>query len=252
MKDSKELFSDRVEQYQAYRPGYPEEALRFLYEALDFASAALVADIGSGTGIFTRALLERGSAVVAVEPNREMRRAAEAALSGYPGFRSVDGAAEATTLGDGSVDRIVSAQAFHWFDIPGAKREFARILKPDGIVALVWNRRRTDAGPFAEAYERLLRTYGREYERVNHTNLKHEDFASFFRDGAYEKRTFAHRQTYDKEGLKGRTMSSSYCPLPGESNFEPMMAELERLFDETQRDGVVAFDYATDIFYGKV
>jgi len=252
LNDSKRIFSDRVDNYVLYRPGYPVEALDFLYDRLGFAQASTIADVGSGTGIFTKYLLDRGNEVFAVEPNPDMRRAAESKLSGYERFRSVDGAAEGTTLADGAVEGIVSAQAFHWFDIPAAKREFARILKPEGYAALVWNRRRNDVGRFAKEYEGLLKRYGRDYEKVNHNNLGHEQFASFFRNGAYEKASFPHLQPYDAEGLKGRTLSASYCPLPGEANYEPLMAALDDLFARTAKDGTVAFEYVTEVYFGHV
>lgn len=252
MSDNKERFSDRVDHYVLYRPGYPVEAIDFLYEEIGFGSAGTIADIGSGTGIFTKLLLERGSDVIAVEPNREMRSAAEARLSSYERYRSVDGSAEETTLPDDAVGGIVCAQAFHWFDIPRAKREFGRILRPGGVAALVWNRRLTDVGAFAAEYDALLRRYGNDYEKVNHKNLRHEHFAAFFADGAYERAVFSHRQPYGLESLKGRTMSSSYCPLPGEPGYEPLMAALDELFARTAADGVVAFEYETEIYYGHV
>ncbi|WP_309122992.1 class I SAM-dependent methyltransferase [Paenibacillus sp.] len=252
MSDSKQRFSDRVDNYVRYRPGYPVEAIDFLYERLGFGEAESIADIGAGTGIFTKLLLERGSSVVAVEPNPDMRRAAEAALSSYERYRSTDGSAEETSLADDAVDGIVSAQAFHWFDIPRVKREFGRILKPGGYTALVWNRRLTDTDDFAVEYDASLKRYGHDYEKVNHKNIQHEHFVSFFKEGEYEKAVFRHRQPYDLEGLKGRTLSSSYCPLPGEANYEPLMAALDELFARTSRDGFIAFEYETEVFYGQV
>jgi SAM-dependent methyltransferase len=252
MSDNKQRFSDRVDHYVSYRPGYPVEMLDFLYKEVGFGSAASVADIGSGTGIFTKLLLDRGSAVFAVEPNREMRSAAESMLSDYERYVSVDGSAEETTLEAQSVGAIVSAQAFHWFDIPLAKREFGRILRPGGYTALVWNRRSTDADAFAVEYDALLKRYGNDYEKVNHKNLRHEHFAAFFANGAYERAAFPHRQPYDLDGLKGRTMSASYCPLPGEPGYEPLMDALDELFARTARDGVIAFEYETEVFYGQI
>ncbi|HZG86746.1 class I SAM-dependent methyltransferase [Paenibacillus sp.] len=252
MRDSKERFGERVEHYVKYRPGYPAEALDFLYGELGFADAELIADVGAGTGIFAKLLLERGSAVAAVEPNAEMRRAAEAALSGWDRFRAVDGSAERTTLPDGSVDGIVCAQSFHWFDIPAAKREFARILRPNRYVALIWNRRKPDADPFAQEYESLLQRYSRDYEIVKHDKVEDGQLESFFRDAKYGKRSFPNRQTFDAEGLRGRAMSSSYCPLPGEPNFEPLMNGLDAAFERWQRDGAVRFEYETNVYYGFV
>ncbi|MCI3919463.1 class I SAM-dependent methyltransferase [Paenibacillus sp. TRM 82003] len=250
--DSKERFSNRVAHYTKYRPGYPKAAIDFLYETVGFTEAEAVADVGAGTGIFTATLLERGTFVYAVEPNPDMRRAAEAALAGTDGFVPVPGSAEETSLPAGSVDFVVCAQAFHWFDIARTKAEFARILRPDGVVALIWNRRRPDVDAFNREYEALVRTYGNDYAEVNHNNLGPEHFEAFFRDGAYEMRTFEHLQTFDRERLRGRLLSSSYCPLPGEAGYEPLMSAMDDLFDREATDGTVAFQYATEIYYGRV
>lgn len=123
-------FSSRVGHYVRWRPGYPPEVLPLLGARCRLRRDSVVADIGSGTGLFTRLLLENGNLVYAVEPNAEMRQAAEGALAGFAGFRSVGAPAEATGLPARSVDLISAAQAAHWFDIPRVKREFRRIAKP--------------------------------------------------------------------------------------------------------------------------
>ncbi|MBP3964998.1 class I SAM-dependent methyltransferase [Paenibacillus lignilyticus] len=252
MKDNTKRFSDRVEQYVKYRPSYPAAALDFIYEEAALAPATcIIADIGSGTGIFSRLLLERGSTVVAVEPNTEMRLAAEDQLGGHDRYRSVDGSAEATKLGAGSVDCIVSAQAFHWFEPESTRLEFRRILRADGSVALIWNTRLVD-DPFGADYDQLLLRYAPDYKDVNHRRLHHEDFASFFRDGSYKKAEFANEQLFDLEGLIGRTLSSSYVPLPGSPSYKPYMEALGALFDKHQQNGIVSFQYRTDIYVGLV
>jgi ubiquinone/menaquinone biosynthesis C-methylase UbiE len=125
-------FSDRVANYVRYRPGYPPDALAALREECGLAPDHFVADIASGTGIWTRMLLENNNSVFGVEPNAEMRAAGERLLQGFPKFTSVAGSAEATTLADHSVEFVTAAQAAHWFDRGRARREFVRILKPGG------------------------------------------------------------------------------------------------------------------------
>src|SRR6185437_8847127 len=166
MLRSTERFSTRVENYIKYRPSYPTGVLELMRARCGLAATATVADVGSGTGILTELLLETGAQVFAVEPNKEMREAAERLLSDYGRFRSVAGAAEATTLPQASVDLITASQAFHWFDIPKARRELARVLKPQGWVVLIWNERPADAGAFHDEYDRLLRRHAAEYDRV--------------------------------------------------------------------------------------
>src|SRR6202020_1636808 len=140
-------FSDRVENYVRYRPGYPPEVLPALRAECGLAPSHTVADIASGTGIWTRTLLENGNRVFGVEPNAEMRAAGERLLAGFPNFVSIAGTAEATTLADHSVDFVTAAQAAHWFDRERARREFVRILKPGGCLVLLWNGRLTATTP---------------------------------------------------------------------------------------------------------
>jgi ubiquinone/menaquinone biosynthesis C-methylase UbiE len=132
MIDSTKRFSSRVENYIKYRPGYPPAMLDLLKEKCGLTGGSMVADIGSGTGILTELFLRNGNQVIGVEPNREMREAAERLLGKDPKFTSVSGTAESTTLKDQSVDFIAASQAFHWFDREQARREFLRVLKPGG------------------------------------------------------------------------------------------------------------------------
>src|SRR5258708_2582165 len=141
-------FSDRVENYVRYRPGYPPGVLQALRDDCGLAPGHVIADIASGTGIWTRMLLENGNPVFGVEPNTEMREAGERLLAAFPKFTSVAGNAEATTLPDHSVDFITAAQAAHWFDRERARLEFVRILKSRGWLALLWNDRLTRSTPF--------------------------------------------------------------------------------------------------------
>jgi SAM-dependent methyltransferase len=250
--DSKQRFSDRVETYIKYRPGYPIEALDYLYTVVGLNSGAIVADVGAGTGIFSSLLLERGTTVYAVEPNLEMREAAVQKLGDQPHFHAVDGSAEQTGLPDGTVDFIVCAQSFHWFDRAAAQREFRRILKPGGKVALLWNARLTEGTLFLEGYERLLTQYGTDYVKVNHRNISPEALRPFFREGLFTIAKFPNRQLFDFADLQGRLLSSSYSPLPGHPNYKPMIEALSSLFDRTQVNGNVSFDYQTEVFWGEV
>src|SRR5258706_9853328 len=146
-------FSDRVQDYVRWRPGYPPAVLEALRSDLGLRPAHVVADIGSGTGLLSRLLVENGNVVYGVEPNRAMAAVAEADLGPSRRFHSVDGRAEATGLGAGSVDLVTAGQAFHWFKVPESRAEFLRILRPGGGVALVWNLPRVDSTPFLREYE---------------------------------------------------------------------------------------------------
>ena len=130
--DAKQRFSSRVADYVRYRPGYPTELIPLLRRECGLLAEHLIADVGSGTGLLTKVFLENGNRVIGVEPNAEMRAAGNEFLAAYEKFLSVAGSSDATTLGDGSVDFVTAAQAFHWFEPEGTRREFVRILKPGG------------------------------------------------------------------------------------------------------------------------
>jgi SAM-dependent methyltransferase len=250
--DSTRRFTSRVENYIKYRPGYPRAFIDLLADECGLTSASVVADIGSGTGILSELFLRHGNRVRAVEPNREMREAGERLLKDYANFESVEGRAEATTLADASVDFVTAGQAFHWFDPGGARREFARVLKPGGWAVLVWNDRRTSGTPFLEDYERLLLTYGTDYREVSHKYAGEDSLRTFFGAAGFHSKTFENRQLFDFDGLKGRLLSSSYAPEPGHPGFHSMMQELVSLFERHEEDGRIVFAYDTKVFYGQL
>lgn len=253
MQDPTQRFSNRVENYVRYRPSYPGGVLDLLQSECGLAPGAPVADVGSGTGILSSLLLERGARVYGVEPNREMREAAESRLRNYERFVSVEGTAEETGLPGSHVALVTVGQAFHWFDVEGARREFGRILAPGGYAALVWNRRKTDATPFLRDYERLLLEYGTDYEGVARRESQSLAAAhSLFSTGSLRERAFGNRQDFGREELRGRTLSSSFVPGPEEAAAGPMLFELERLFDEHQSGGKVAFEYDVRVLYGRI
>jgi SAM-dependent methyltransferase len=249
--DSRERFSDRVANYVRYRPDYPIEMLDVLREHAGLHAGNRVADIGSGTGIASRLLLDAGCEVFAVEPNDAMREAAGTQLGSNPLFHSVAAPAEATTLPDHSVDMILSAQAFHWFDRERARAEFSRILRSSGRIALVWNVRQTDSTPFLRDYESLLLAFATDYMQVRHENVDDSALGRFFIGGRHTKHTLPNAQHFDFDGLRGRLLSSSYAPAEGHPSHAPMLAELRRIFDVHQRDGKVSFLYGTEIVIGE-
>jgi SAM-dependent methyltransferase len=244
-------FSDRVDNYVRYRPGYPSDALRVLKNDCGLKPEHVIADLASGTGIWTRMLLENGNRVFGVEPNAEMRQAGERLLAEFPRFTSVAGTAEATTLPEASVDFVTAAQAGHWFDRPRARREFVRILRPGGWLVLLWNERLTDSTPFLRDYEQLLLTFGTDYEQVRHEHTT-ESLHEFFDPVPFQERIFANRQEFDYAGVEGRLLSSSYAPGPENPNHQPMLRELKLIFDAHAVDGRAAFEYKTRVYFGQL
>jgi SAM-dependent methyltransferase len=252
LQDAKERFSTRVGNYAKHRPGYPRELLNLLERECGLAKDSVVADIGSGTGIFSELFLKHGNDVYAVEPNAAMRASAEQALAGHAKFHSVAGSAEATGLSDGSVDLIAAAQAFHWFQPAGARREFRRVLRPAGLAVILWNNRKSSGTAFLEAYEALLQRFGTDYADVSHRWHNEHDLSEFFGTRAIKTAKFPNHQLHDWEGLKGRLLSSSYVPDAGQPGYELMLAELERIFSKHERDGRVMMEYEVEVLHGRL
>ena len=247
--DSKERFSDRVEKYARFRPGYPPEVLEVLKNECGLTRDSVVADIASGTGIFTRLLLENGNRAFGVEPNGDMRRAGENYLAKYPTFTSINGTAENTGLPAHSVDLVTAAQAAHWFDREHALREFQRILKPGGYVALLWNDRRLEASAFDRDYEQMVLQYGTDYTDVNRFGKAADKFFDGLR---FELRVLSKFQDFDYAGLEGRLLSSSYAPQPTDPAHAPMLAELRRIFDAYQSSGKIRMEYDTKLYFARL
>jgi SAM-dependent methyltransferase len=244
-------FSDRVENYVRYRPGYPPDVIEELKAECGLVADDVIADIASGTGIWTRMLLENGNPVFGIEPNVEMREAGERLLAAFPRFTSVVGTAEATTLTDRSVDVVTTAQAAHWFHRERARREFVRIVKPGGWLVLLWNERLTDSTPFLRDYEQMLLKYGTDYQDVRHERTT-DAVNEFFDPAPYEERAFEMRQEFDYAGIEGRLLSSSYAPGPEHPQHAPMLRELRRIFDARAVEGRATFEYKTRMYFGRL
>jgi ubiquinone/menaquinone biosynthesis C-methylase UbiE len=252
MKDSTLQFSNRVDNYVKYRPHYPPEVLRILKEKIKLSEHWRIADIGSGTGISSELFVKNGNTVYGIEPNNEMRQAAEKCFSMNSNFISINGSAEDTGLESNSIDLIITGQAFHWFNIKKARSEWMRILKEESYVVLFWNQRKTGENGFQCDYESLLRKYCGEYEKVTQKNLTSKEFIEFYGSDKYSVEIVDNFQRFDFEGLKGRLQSSSYSPHYDSKIYPEMIDSLYLLFKKYSVDGQVVFDYNTEIYYGKI
>jgi SAM-dependent methyltransferase len=249
---STERFTDRVEDYAKYRPRYPQAVFDMLRDELGFRPGTIVADIGSGTGISTKPLLELGCTVYAVEPNDAMRRAAEQQLGDNPRLMSMAGTAEESTLSEHTVDAITSAQAFHWFDAAKARQEFKRILRPNGWIVLFWNDR-VKTGSFYGAYERLIREFGTDYDQVRARGKSavESNLRDFF-GGAYQVKTFDNDQCLNFEQLKGLVLSASYIPVEGHPSHARMIAEMHDMYKRIATAGTVRMMCKTNVYFGQL
>ncbi len=246
-----ERFSNRVETYVKYRPGYPDAVISLLQETCGLTGRSVVADVGAGTGIFTEDLLKVAGTVFAIEPNEAMRQAMVTRLGGAQGFHALEGSAEATGLEAGQVDLIVAAQAFHWFRPAETRREWLRIGKPHAKAALIWNERLVTETPFLQAYEDFLKTHATDYAKVDHRNVTDTVLGEFF-GGAFERKTFPNEQVFDLEGLLGRAFSSSYIPGEDDPAADEVRSALKKVFHEHETGGHVSFLYRSAVVFGRL
>ncbi|MEO6000132.1 MAG: class I SAM-dependent methyltransferase [Chitinophagaceae bacterium] len=239
-------FSNRVENYVKYRPTYPADIVPFFEKTFCLQTDQRIADIGSGTGLFAELLLEKGFRVTCIEPNNEMRKAAETKLGHFKGFSSRRYRAEHTGLKSDSVDLITVAQAFHWMNPVAAKTEFQRILKPGGHIVLAWNIKQTNT-PFLQAFDELKHQFAideQQPERINEAVIE-----LFFSPAVMKLHCFQNTQWLNFDALKGQLLSSSYIPLPGHESYDAMISALVKLFVDYNENGSVKMDHETKLYY---
>jgi SAM-dependent methyltransferase len=231
-------FGAVADAYERARPGYPDDAVRWLAgdEPCD------VVDLGAGTGKLTRSLVAFGHRVTAVEPLEEMLERLRGAV---PGTIAVRGSAETIPLPDGSADVVTCAQAFHWFDPAVALREMARVLRPGGRIALVWNTRDDQQAWVAELTDTVI---GRSEFRAGGVRATTDrvDESGLF--GPVERASFAHVQLLGREDLVELVRSRSQCAVLSEDERVPVLERVEALFDAHAGDGVLAMPYVTECF----
>jgi SAM-dependent methyltransferase len=249
--DAKQRFSNRVADYVRYRPGYPSALIDLLRGECGLRSDHVIADVGSGTGMFAKLFLENGNRVLGVEPNDQMRHAGEEYLSSFKNFSSIAGSAEATMLPDAGVDFVTAAQAFHWFEPAKTRAEFRRILRSQGWVVAVWNFRDKESS-FGKGYEDILVRYGTDYAQVRESYPAGHDIQSFFQSGEFVEQKLPGGRLLDWDELAGVMRSASYMPQEGHVNYAPMMAALRDLFGANEKSGRVRMDYATQIYFGRL
>jgi SAM-dependent methyltransferase len=250
MSQSTEIFTKTVGNYKKYRPSYPKDIITLLIDKTILTPDSIIADLGSGTGIFTKLLLDQGNFVFGVEPNRAMRTTAEQDLTPYPNFQSVAATAETTTITEHSIDIITVATAFHWLDADKVKIEFQRILKSPGYVVLLWNVRDQTNSPLQRDYEELIEKYGLHYKDQYAHKFDIEGLKDFFSPYPMHAITFPYVQQLDWEGLKGRLLSTTYALQPHEANFTIMVQQLKDIYDKYENQGTVEFLYNTEVYYG--
>lgn len=210
--------------YEMARPGYPDEAVAALAAELGVASGTRVCDLAAGTGKLTRRLVELGASVVAVEPVDAMR---DQLMRAVPEVEAVEGTAESIPLPDASVDVVTVAQAFHWFDAPAALAEIARVLKPGGGLALLWNER-DDATAWVAEMSRIIRWHERTVSRYQHVDWA-EVVAASQRFTPLEEQSIRWAQPMTRAVLADRVRSISYIAVMPSSERERLASEVASL-----------------------
>lgn len=250
-QDSIRRFSYRAKNYDRFRPNYPATLIEFLRASIPLQADHVIADIAAGTGIFTQQIAAWGNPVYVVEPNRYMRQIALRRLAAFDRCIFLDGTAESTGLPDDSIDVIVSAQAFHWFDLAKTKTEFKRVGRNSLRVAIVWNLRNTYSR-FEVEYEAFIRRYAVDYLNVSQRKMNTADVLSFFAPTIPVYRVFGHVDFLTHEQLRGRTCSYSFMPDERSPILPEVLDSLATLFETYQEAGEVRLSYKTRLFVGTI
>lgn len=227
-------FAEVAGAYERGRPGYHEDPVRWLAgdEPRD------VVDLGAGTGKLTRALVGLGHRVTAIEPLPEMLELLPAAA---PGAFAILGNAEVIPLPDSFADVVTCAQSFHWFDHALALPEIARVLRPQGRLALVWNTR-DEEEPWVARLSALI---GSEAVGENDSSTP-IDASGLFEP--VESAVFKFDQLVDRETLLDLVLSRSYCAKLPPAEREPILEAVGRLYDEIAGPEGVRLPYLTECF----
>ncbi len=218
-----DAYTGRAEDYAVHRPAYARDAITALVDLTGLDSSWVVADVGSGTGNLSRHLVGLAQRVIAIEPNDEMRRHAALALGSCSGFTTIRATAEETTLPDQCVDLITAGQALHWFDPLPARREFARVLKPPGRIAVIWNQFDGSERP---------------------------EITDFLEPSGTKCRSFAVTIMEPWESFIGGARSAAHAPLVGDPEYAGFEAAHRRAFEARAVEGRIEVHYTTEVAIG--
>ena len=244
------IFSSKVADYCASRPDYPPQLFEALQSCCNLDGTSLIADVGAGTGLLTRGLLERGYRVVAVDPNPQMRAACDHYVGAAEGYRSVEGCAEEMPLPPASVNLITAAQAFHWFEVERARAECLRVLRPDGQIALIWNDR-LSTDPLHCALDDLFADFGGAKRSALAAHQDRSDVPRFFGHARPAEFTWPHEHLLDQDGLLSLALSRSYMPERDSTPGQQVGVRVGEVFAALAVAGRICVRYTTIAIVGR-
>ncbi|MFL5796773.1 MAG: class I SAM-dependent methyltransferase [Actinomycetota bacterium] len=242
-------FQQAAEEYRRGRPGYPEEAVRFLAEVLGLGPGRRVLELGAGTGKLTRLLVPTGARVIAVEPVPAMRAAL---VADVPGAAAIGGRAEAIPLADGSADAAVAAAAFHWFDGPAALRELHRVLRDDSVLAVAWNARDEERSELWRRVTEVMALYRGDAPSYRSMEWRRAfDATDLFTP--LQTLSFPYEHETTRDGALDRVSSVSFIAALPEPGRVTVREQVLRLLDEDLDIGPSAerfsLPYRTDVHW---
>ncbi len=241
-----DIFTRKAEMYSKYRQGYSKEFVEYLYSCIDISMGSHIADIGSGTGIFSKLLLDKGNKVYCIEPNQSMRLVAEASLSQCEGFMSINSIGESTLLPPCSVDYITVAQAFHWLNAELFKAECKRIMKKGGKVIVIYNRKTKDAEVNIKLAELIKKHYPDYKDIINHWELRENSIKKFF-DNVFEFVVYENNIVNNLQEFIGRTLSHSFS-----QNNEDFVNDLKEIFTAFSKNNSIIVPNDTIAYIGTI
>ena len=247
--DTKSVYSSKAEKYARYRWEYASRAVEAIFTTAGLSGDSIVADIGAGSGILTRQFAGRVQCVIAVEPNPEMRREAEKRLPLSPSCLLVDGSGEHTGLAERSVDLITAAQAIHWMEGEAARKEFLRILKPGGWLAILRNYpTRSDLN---QAIDEISTLENGVDDSTAPKQPAKQPPEFFYAGGSFQKLSFPFSYEQSWEEFLGALISASFMP----DEDHPLYPNLERaargVFARFSSEGRLQGEGATELYIGR-
>lgn len=251
-KNNTDKFTGKADVYARFREPYdPAVVLPYLKEWCGLRPEWTVADVRAGTGMLGDVFRANGNAVIAIEPNADMRAACEQLHRDDGAFQVMDGTAEAINLAEGSVDMVAIGRALHFFNLDPALREIQRILKPGGWVAILASGREEGGRPENDAFELLMRTASQTFASTRAGYSVYKRMDEFFAGGEIHHAEVPGEVRMDWETLRGLTLSHSHAPVPGSEGFEEFDRALTEYFNRFERDGKLTLATRTWISAGR-